>query len=284
MALSKSATCNGGVNLKIEDEVIAAYQQDGAVLLRGVFTDWVEILREGLEKNRKTPGPFGKIYPPVNGGGEFFGDYCNWSRIEQYSDFFYNSPVAQIGAQLMESSETRLFHEHVLVKEPGSQNVTPWHHDQPYYCVDGRQVVSLWIPLDDVAQNSCPEFVKGSHDWGKWFMPRKFSGVDYDHKDSNLEPIPDFDSQRDQHEFLSWNLKAGDAIGFHYLTVHGAPVNTSRQTRRRAFSARLLGDDARYVIRSGEMSPPFPGLDKKLQPGAKMDSEEFPLIWSSKTI
>lgn len=267
--------------MKIDDKTIATYQQDGAVLLKGVFTDWVEPLREGVQHNMANPGPFSKTYPPVNGGGAFFGDYCNWSTIDQYADFFHQSPAAQIAAQLMESSETRLFHEHVLVKEPGSQNVTPWHHDQPYYCVDGQQVVSLWIPLDDVAQTSCPEFVKGSHAWGKWFMPRKFTGVDYDHTDSKLEPIPDFDAERDQHEFLSWDLQAGDAIAFHYLTVHGAPANTSRQTRRRAFSARMMGDDARYAVRSGETSPPFPGLDKKLQHGQKMETEEFPLLWSA---
>jgi hypothetical protein len=36
--------------MKIEDEVISAYQQDGVALLRGVFTDWVETLREGVSK------------------------------------------------------------------------------------------------------------------------------------------------------------------------------------------------------------------------------------------
>ena len=32
------------------------------------------------------------------------------------------------------------YHEHVLVKEPGAQRVTPWHCDQPYYPIDGNQV------------------------------------------------------------------------------------------------------------------------------------------------
>lgn len=272
-----------GIALKIDDKVIADYQQNGVVLLQGVFADWVESLREGVQHNMEHPGPYGKVYPAVNGGGAFFGDYCNWSTIPQYANFFFQSPAAEIAAQLMKSAQTRIFHEHVLVKEPGSQNVTPWHHDQPYYCVDGRQVVSLWIPLDDVAKSSCPEFIKGSHDWGRWFLPRKFSGPDYDHTDSTLEPIPDFDAERDQHEFLSWDLQAGDAIAFHYLTVHGAPANNSRQTRRRAFSARLMGDDARYVIRSGEMSPPFPGLDRILQPGQPMEADEFPVIWPART-
>ena len=68
----------------------------------------------------------------------------------------------------------RLFHEHVLVKEPGTLEPTPWHHDQPYYFVDGTQIVSLWIPLDPVPRRTCVEYVAGSHRWGKWYTPKRF--------------------------------------------------------------------------------------------------------------
>jgi len=267
--------------LTIDQATIESYKTDGAVHLKGIFADWVDSLQQGVAKNMENPGEYGRVYPSKDNSGSFFGDYCNWSNISEYEAFLQNSGIGNAAAELMDSSTTRLFHEHVLVKEPGSQNVTPWHHDQPYYCVDGKQVVSFWIPLDDVGQDTCPEFVKGSHNWNRWFLPRKFSGMDYDHTDDKLEPIPDFDAERDQHEFLSWDLKAGDAIAFHYLTVHGAPANSSKQTRRRAFSARLMGDDAHYVIRTGEMSPPFPGLEKRLKPGDPMEAEEFPLLWSA---
>jgi len=89
-------------------------------------------------------------------------------------------------------------------------------------------VCSLWIPLDPVDQSVCPEFIAGSHQWGEW-----------------------------------WRLEPGDCIAFHFLTVHGAPENLSAH-RRRAFSARLLGDDATFAVRGGEMSPPFHGLEKRL--------------------
>ena len=48
-----------------------------------------------------------------------------------------------------------------------SQLSTPWHQDQPYYCVDGADTVSLWIPLDVVPRERTLEFVGGSHSWGK---------------------------------------------------------------------------------------------------------------------
>ena len=33
------------------------------------------------------------------------------------------------------------FHEHVFIKDPGTTRGTPWHQDQPYYPVNGRQVL-----------------------------------------------------------------------------------------------------------------------------------------------
>ena len=82
----------------------------------------------------------------------------------------------------MNSKKVNLFHEHVLVKEK-DQKRTPWHQDQGYYCVNGKDNVSIWIPLDKVDKNSSMEFIKGSHKWNKTFLPTKFKGYDYDHKD-----------------------------------------------------------------------------------------------------
>ncbi len=258
---------------------VQAFQRDGVVIIRGLFKDWVEPLRAGIEHNMQDPGEFGKNYTKAGQTGQFFGDYCNWQRIPEYHDFFFSSPAAAVTAQLIESETIRIFHEHVLVKEPGTAQKTPWHHDQPYYCVNGSKVCSLWIPLDPVDQSVCPEFIAGSHQWGKWFVPTKFTGDAYVREGDNMEAIPDIDAERAKYDIKSWQLEPGDCIAFHYLTVHGAPENLSTH-RRRAFSARLMGDDATYVIRGGEMSPPFPGLEKKLTPGMPLDSEEFPLIYS----
>ena len=260
-------------------DTIDTFRRDGVVLLKGVFADWIDTLRQGVDVNMREPGPFGRDYLDEGQAGRFFGDYCNWDRIAEYRAFMFDSSAPEIAAQLMQSDSVRIFHEHVLVKEPGTNKITPWHHDQPYYCVDGTQVCSMWIPLDPVPLETCPEFVAGSHDWGRWYLPRKFSGIDYDHDDARLEPMPDIDAQRADYDIRSWSLQPGDAIAFHYLTVHGAPANLSSSQRRRGFAARWLGDDTVYAKRSGETSPPFPGLDERLQPGDALDTEEFPLVY-----
>lgn len=263
----------------LDSSQVDEFQRDGVLLLRGYFTDWMDTLRTGVDANMRDPGPWGRDYLDDGQAGRFFGDYCNWHRIDEYHRFMFESSVAEMAADLMQSQTARIFHEHVLVKEPGTNKITPWHHDQPYYCVDGRQVCSLWIPLDPVDPDTCPQFIAGSHDWGRWFLPRKFSGIDYDHSDENLESMPDIDAKRDDYDIRHWALQPGDAIAFHFLTVHGAPSNLSA-SRRRGFAARWLGDDAVYAQRSGEVSPPFPGLNKKLAPGDPMHTDEFPLVYS----
>ncbi len=161
------------------------------------------------------------------------------------------SPIAQF------------FHEHVLVKEPGTIKRTPWHQDASYYCVDGGQTVSFWIPLDPVPQQVCPEFLTGAHLWQKLFYPRRFANdTDYDYDGGGFETIPDIDNERGKYGIRSWALKPGDAILFHFRTVHGAPANPG-QGRRRGFAPRWLGEDARFAARPGRTSPPYLGIDQE---------------------
>lgn len=264
------------MNIDLTTGEIESFARDGAVPLYGFFSDWVEALREGIAHNLAEPSPDVKIYTGQNGAGRFFGDYCNWARIAEYRDFIFNSPAAGIGGILMNSKTVRLFHEHVLVKEAAADVATPWHQDQPYYCVDGSQTVSLWLPLDPVPRQRTLEFIGGSHQWGKYFRPERFNRTPLNANDG-LEPVPDIDGNRAGYRILGWALEPGDAVAFNYRTLHGAPANTSPSQQRRAFSLRLIGDDVRFARRANVVtSPPF--RDVKLAHGAVMDAPEFPLL------
>ena len=264
-----------GTKRLIAETDIATFQEKGAAVLRGHFSGWIEPLRRGIESNINQPSADARIYHNEDGSGLFFGDYCNWNRIPEYRDFVFKSPVGEIAAALMGSETARLFHEHVLVKEPGTEVPTPWHHDQPYYCVNGSMNCSIWLALDPVPREICVEFVAGSHRLGKWFRPERFNKTPL-YEDDPSEPLPDINADRDAYEILSWELEPGDAIAFHFLTLHGAPPNQSK-TRRRAFSSRWIGDDATFATRKGPTSPPF--RDVQLKHGDPMDAAEFPLVF-----
>ena len=253
---------------------IDTFQREGVVVLRNLFADWVPTLIDGVEKNLSQPSPLVRDYYDEK-GGRFFGDYCSWDRIPEYRNFLFNSTAADIAGALMVSNEVRLFHEHVLVKEPGAQIPTPWHQDQPYYCVDGEQNCSLWLALDAVPQESAVEFIAGSHRWGKSFRPERFDRSPLYENDVQ-ESLPDIDNHRDDYEIRSWSLQPGDVVAFHFMTVHGAPPNNSNQSRRRGFSSRWVGADARFAVRQGKTSPPF--SDCQLKHGDILNSPEFPLL------
>ena len=159
-----------------DTSTIDRFQEDGAVLLRGVFDDWVEPLRAGLERNLAAPQDY--AFPcesaPTGEPGRFFDSYCNWLLIPEYLDHVTSSCAASMAGRLMRSHRAQFFHEHAFCKEPGTQRATPWHQDLPYYCVDGKQTVSLYVSLDEVPAEVAVRFVKGSHRWDRLFYPRVF--------------------------------------------------------------------------------------------------------------
>jgi ectoine hydroxylase-related dioxygenase (phytanoyl-CoA dioxygenase family) len=264
----------------LDSKTTDAYREDGVTVLRNVIPEqWREALAQAIAQNMSDPGPYGKNHDEE--GGVFFGDYVNWKRFDAYRTVCSEGPLGEIASQLMNVNNVRLFHEHVLVKEPGTSAETPWHQDMPYYCIRGTQTVSIWVPLDPVAKSVCPQFLAGSHDGHATFMPRWFKTLKPLEGDtSSYRPFPEIDQERDGHRLRSWELSPGDAIAFDYHTVHNAPANQS-DTRRRAVSLRMIGDDARYVERPHAVSPPFPDLGLKLNMGDELPEDWFPTVYTA---
>ncbi|MCT4553824.1 MAG: phytanoyl-CoA dioxygenase family protein [Pelagimonas sp.] len=253
---------------------IDVFQRDGVVLIKGLFADHVDTLRKGVETNMTNPGPYAAENLKEGEGGRFFDDYCNWTRIPEFEEVIRNSPAAEVAADLMQSQQVQVFHDHVLVKEPGTSKPTPWHQDGPYYFVAGKQTVSFWSPLDPVRDASL-RCVAGSHAWDKPVLPTRWlAETNFYPEDDAYMPVPDPDAEG--MEIREWAMEPGDAVAFNYDILHGARGNTTDQ-RRRAFSLRFLGDDARYVERPGRTSPPFPGHD--MQPGQRLRQDWFPVVF-----
>lgn len=253
---------------------IDTFQRDGVVLIRGLFADHVETLRAGVARNMAEPGPFASNNDKPGETGWFFDDYCNWERIPEFAQVVRTSPAAQVAADLMQSGTVQMFHDHVLVKEPGTSMATPWHQDGPYYFVEGRQTVSFWSPLDPVKEAAL-RCVARSHAWEKPVLPTRWAKGDAFFDAEPYMPVPDPDSEG--MDIREWEMAPGDAVAFSFGTLHGARGNNS-PARRRAFSLRLIGDDARYTQRPGPTSPPFPGHD--MMPGQRLREDWFPILYT----
>lgn len=252
------------------------YRTNGVVVARGTLDrDALADLAAALAENLAAPGPWASDYTPADGAGRFFGDYVNWQRIPGYRRTALAGALPELAAALVEGP-VRFFHEHALVKEPGTNEITPWHHDEPYYCVDGEDNVSLWVPLDPVPARAGVRFVVGSHRWGRRFVPRKFvDSTPYATAAHGFELVPDIDAESAGHQIVSFAVEPGDVIAFHYRTVHGAPGTAGlTDQRRRAVSFRYVGGDARFATRPWLHSPPFDAVE----PGEQLDDERFPIV------
>ena len=261
----------------LEQGQIAEFQNQGAVLLKGVFADHVETARTAIEENIANPSWRERTYRPDDGGQAFFQDYVVWNVFDGYRSLVKDSVMPKFAAELMQSKTARVFHDHILVKEPGNSVVTPWHQDQPYYLCDGRQNVSFWVPLDPVPRERTIEYVAGSHLWGKDFKPQRFDGTDLFEGDPS-EAVPDIDTMRDELEILGWAMEPGDTVAFNFRTLHGAPANAS-PSRRRVISVRWVGDDAVFAKRLGSTSPAFPDLE--FTDGAPFGGADFPVLYET---
>ncbi len=262
----------------LSQKLIEEFATNGVVVVRNlVDADAIAALKKGIDYNMKNPSPRAKVASKSDDTGEFFEDFCNWQHIPAYRDFIFNTAIGAVAGQLMQSQETRLYHDHTLVKTAGTQQPTPWHQDQPYYNIEGKQNISMWFPVDAVTRESTLEFVAGSH-LGPWLMPRSF--MDDQAKwfpEGSLEDLPNIEADRSAYPIVGWALEPGDAVFFHMLTLHSSKGSANT---RRAFSVRFLGDDITHAPRPWVTSPEFPGLAERLPAGAPMhDKDLFPVLY-----
>ena len=260
----------------VTDEEIRTFREDGVVLLKGLFDrDWIERVRDLAEADMSTPGEMKQELAKEGDPGRFFNNTFLWPRNEDFRDIVFNSPAARIAARIMDAGKVNIVFDQFLIKEPGTQERTRWHHDLPYWPIDGDQVCTLWLALDPVdAVSGAVEYVRGSHRWGTRYKAEAFLGEGRYKED--LPPVPDIDEMRGELEFVQPELEPGDCTVHHGLTVHGAPGNATVDRRRRAYVTRWAGDDVVYYPRPG-IQPML--RDPDIPSGGPLDSDLWPVVW-----
>ena len=258
---------------------IENYQRDGVGCLRRLVSpNWIERLREGVAADMAEPGPHAETYTHGDDPGLFFNDFDLWRHVPVLETFALEGPCAEIAGRLMEAGQITFFSDHLFVKEPGTEGVTHWHQDQPYMAVDGWQFCSNWIPLDSITPATTLEFVRGSHQWNRWFAPFDSMTDGARHPSKVFERCPDIESAREDYDIVSWELEPGDVLFFHALIVHQGRSNPTRHQRRRTLTHRWLGDDATFIAR--EPPAEFPKHPTDLETGEAFHADpQFPIVW-----
>jgi len=276
------------INLK---KIKADYELNGVTVIRNIIDEkWINSMRSAIDSILNNPGLASIEYTPQNNNGRYYGDFFIWRRNSTFKSFAFDSNLPELAAKLVDSSKINFFYDQLLVKEPNTEEKTPWHHDLPYWPLSGKKIISFWVGFDEVSHDTgTVKYIKGSHKWNKFYAPASFgknSGYNNLYKKMGLDEIPDIDSNIENYEILSWNLKPGDIIVHHPLTLHGSSGNASSQIRRRGLALRYIGDDVTWDDRPGtfitnnkiqKILPPL-----SFQKGDALTGDVFPLIWSNK--
>lgn len=265
---------------KVTPEHIETYRRDGAVCIRQLIEpEWVEHLGDAVQwalDGAANNANARDIAAEAGKAGRFHNESSLWRNQAGFMEFITQTPLAEVAARLMGSQQVRLYNDHLLVKEPGTDTPTPWHQDGTYFRIKGDQIITAWTGLDPVRRESgAVGFVKGSHATGKMYRPVAFATGKTRESDTFDGPMPDIEGERDQHDIVFWDLEPGDVTFHHGLTIHGGAGNTS-SLRRRGYAIRFAGDDVRYADRPWTAYE----IGSGLHDGAAIDGHpDFPTIW-----
>ena len=270
---------------RLSQEQIGAFARDGVICVRAaVGTAWIERLLQLAERQMAAPSRWVNDANPGRKHDRLFTDRYLWRDDADVRAFVFESGVAQLAAEAMQSSSARFYFDHLLIKEPGTVTPTPWHQDTPYWPFKGTQICSVWVALGAATvEESALEFVLGSHRDGKYYLPEVF-GERKDHpsawqRDGSGVPVPPIEQHRADYAIAGWDVEAGDALVFSAWILHGARGNASTTRRRAAISTRWLGDDCTWFPHPGS-DPTVTQADVSIAPGEyPADDDRFPRVW-----
>ncbi|MGH6697281.1 phytanoyl-CoA dioxygenase family protein [Sphingopyxis sp.] len=121
-------------------------------------------------------------------------------------------------AQDIIGPNVQLHHNKMFIKPPEKGSPFPMHQDFPYFPHRDHSMIAVILHFDDAPEEKgCLCVYPGSHKLG----PLPSEGTDH-HVSTERYPIEGA---------TALPAKAGDALFFHYLTIHGSGVNRSNEPR-----------------------------------------------------
>ncbi|MBJ39085.1 MAG: hypothetical protein CMD83_11575 [Gammaproteobacteria bacterium] len=189
-----------------------------------------------------------------------------WETCPVVSELSFSPVLAGIAAQLLAEPTVLMWQDQALYKEAGGRETTP-HQDQPFWPIGAAPLVSAWIPLQDVTEESgAMAYVPGSHRAGGLQV------VDITHRSEPYDILSDPAIAGVEPVLVT--PAAGSVVWHDGFTVHQAAANRTPETRR-AFTVVYLA--AGY--RRAKSRPVFP-LDRAgVGKGELMEGEGMPQVW-----
>ena len=239
----------------LSSDLIDQFNKDGAVLIKGKFDrKWIETLREGISKDIENPSPRFERHTKDDDAPGYYEDFWSWDLYDEFKDFLYNSPMAQMGSELLDANQINLVMDNWFLREAGSKSGAPFHHDISYFDFDGSMCV-LWLPLEPINKEEGIAWIKGSHLWDKLFIRTRFQEGHPNDGSAGIingktyDITPDILQNKDDYEFLQWDLELGDCVFFDIRTMHGSLSQSIPKNDSHRYTLRMAKEDSRIEYR-----------------------------------
>jgi phytanoyl-CoA hydroxylase len=244
----------------VTDESVALYRQQGFIHVPGIITpDEAAVFRAAAE------GALERLRDrDLTKGGAIFTQLVNvWQDDETLRRLTLHPRVGAV-AERLAGLPLRLWHDHMLVKQPHNNAPTEFHQDRPFWPFEqSRHTLSAWIALVDVpVERGCMTFIPGSH---------RREGL----RPQNLHDAHDL---LDIAPELAWSprvtipLRAGDCTFHHGLCAHMATPNNTDEPR---IAHVVIFTDAETTYREMRHVVTNP---LGLTPGQPLDGPLFPRV------
>ena len=195
------------------------YQTNGYVLVPGLITQEEALaLREEMHAIAAREGHSDATWDSVR-SGETAIAHCHDVQFRSARvTRLLGDPRLTGVAQALIGPNVQLHHTKMFIKPPERGSPFPMHQDYPYFPHRDHSMIAVTIHLDDAPEEKgCLRFYPGTHKLG--VLPS--FGKDH-HASTDLYPVEGA---------TPVSAKAGDAVFFHYLTVHGSGPNRADSPR-----------------------------------------------------
>lgn len=209
-------------------EMLAFYRENGYVLVPGLLTadeaaDYrkqCHELAERLARIKSIEATWGSARKNVMGAMQTSLLHCHDVQFQAaaFTRLLTHPRFVQAASAIV-GPNVQLHHTKMFIKPPEKGSPFPLHQDYPFFPHVNHSMIAATIHFDDAPlEKGCLRFIPGSHkrgplpqiNEGGWHLPPDQYPLE------SATPIP---------------AKAGDAVFFSYLTIHGSGLNLSREAR-----------------------------------------------------
>ena len=211
----------------LTDEQKAFYQENGYVLVPGLLTpeeaaqyrQETHDLAARLSERRNIDSTWGSA-ATVSKGRETQLLHCHDVQFQSaaFTRLIVDERLTGVAADII-GPNVQLHHTKMFIKPPEKGSPFPMHQDAPFFPHDHHSMIAVILHFDDAPiEKGCVRVVPGSHKRG---LLEHIGEGNY-HLSPTEYPVEDA---------VPCPAKAGDALFFSYLTIHGSGINESQEAR-----------------------------------------------------